>query len=297
MDIKCNFCGCNSISVVYKARHEVTRIDDLFSVSSNLVGTLNIYKCNKCLLVFCVPPINEKELLHYVSCGDISDYISQEKHRIENSKNNYLKIKKYFNQPGKALDIGTGSGAFVYFAKKNGWDANGLEPNKYLVEYSKSKYDLNLENSVLSIFEGINGSYDMITFWDSLEHTLDPSSSLEKACELLKPGGLLIINYPSFDSVYRRIFKSRWWYFIPVHFYFFTKKVLAKKIKEYDCELLEEINYYQKLELSHIIKQGSNIFPSFIRSNIGLITKLKILKFNIKYYAGQKLFVARKKYN
>ena len=36
----------------------------------------------------------------------------------------------------------------------------------------------------------------MVTLWDVIEHTPDPKAVLERCATLLKPGGVLVVNYP-----------------------------------------------------------------------------------------------------
>ena len=43
-------------------------------------------------------------------------------------------------------------------------------------------------------------SFDVVTLWDVIEHTPDPRAVLDRCRELLKPGGLLIVNYPDIGS-------------------------------------------------------------------------------------------------
>ena len=48
-------------------------------------------------------------------------------------------------------------------------------------------------------------SIDVITLWDVIEHTPDPSRVIRRVSELVKPGGLLIVNYPDIGSSIARL--------------------------------------------------------------------------------------------
>lgn len=48
------------------------------------------------------------------------------------------------------------------------------------------------------------GRYDAVCSFQVLEHVADPRSFLEAAMSCLRPGGLLIVSVPSYDSFLRR---------------------------------------------------------------------------------------------
>ena len=54
-----------------------------------------------------------------------------------------------------------------------------------------------IKNCSLEEFDFQNNSFDFITFGAVLEHLYDPSDSLKKAIDLLKPKGLIQVEVPS----------------------------------------------------------------------------------------------------
>ena len=48
-------------------------------------------------------------------------------------------------------------------------------------------------------------SFDMICLWDVIEHLTDPKDSLRIIRDLLKPDGVLLINYPDIDTWQARL--------------------------------------------------------------------------------------------
>lgn len=75
------------------------------------------------------------------------------------------------------------------------------------------------------------GSYDIITMLHSLEHMEYPLEALCDARRVLKPGGLLYVEVPNYDSFARRVWGGFWLpLFVPQHLTHFTRKGLKNVI-------------------------------------------------------------------
>ena len=107
------------------------------------------------------------------------------------------------------LDVGCGLGEVLSVFKENEWDCTGIEFNKFAAGYAKDKFGLNIINkSIFDIDESAENKYDLIMLWGVLEHFYDPKKVLRKVSELLVPGGLLLLEVPSADSVLVRFVES-----------------------------------------------------------------------------------------
>ncbi|MGB3113184.1 MAG: class I SAM-dependent methyltransferase [Candidatus Omnitrophota bacterium] len=125
------------------------------------------------------------------------------------ARNKYRQIGEYFSRPGKVLDIGCGLGEVLSVFKENGWDCTGIEFNRFAAKYAEDKFELNIINkSIFDIDESSENNYDLIMLWGVLEHFYDPKEVLRKVNKLLAPGGLLLLEVPSADSVLVRFVES-----------------------------------------------------------------------------------------
>jgi SAM-dependent methyltransferase len=102
-------------------------------------------------------------------------------------------------KPGRALDAGCGHGAIVYELLDRGWDAYGFDMSKWLIEQAR-----NFSTQAAQRFSvgelpdvPIQGSFDLITCVEVLEHVPDPQAVLSALRERLRPGGRLIATTPN----------------------------------------------------------------------------------------------------
>jgi len=129
---------------------------------------------------------------------------------------------------GRVLDVGCSTGLFLREMALAGWDAVGVELTPTAVRYARERFGLEVFEGMLEDAPLAAGSFDAVTFWDVLEHVYSPSATLARTAELLRPGGVVAINVPSWDSLDRRLFGRHWQgYDPPRHLYVFTRPTLT----------------------------------------------------------------------
>src|SRR5690606_6629 len=178
--------------------------------------SFSICKCSRCSFLFTNPrPTIESIEQYYRS----ENYISH-KDKTTNLTNLIYKIVRKFtlktkvkwlnentNTRGRLLDFGCGTGKFIRFAEKDGWEAVGVEPNQAAASLA-SKPGLKVFNT-LSELEG-EKKFDAITLFHVLEHVHDLNHTLDFLLSKLKKRGTLFIAVPNFDSYDAGIYKENW---------------------------------------------------------------------------------------
>ena len=96
----------------------------------------------------------------------------------------------------RTLDIGAGGGEWVYFMKKIGCDAHGIEPNQGYGSFAKENYDVDVFLGMYQEAELEKESFDIVTLFQVLEHLADPVEDLRAMSEFLKVGGKFVIEVP-----------------------------------------------------------------------------------------------------
>jgi SAM-dependent methyltransferase len=100
--------------------------------------------------------------------------------------------------PGRVLDVGAGDGTLVAALRRRGREAIGLE---------RHADGPHLQAGELT---DVTGVWAAIVFWHSLEHLREPAAALERAAQLLAPGGLLVVALPNIASRQASRFGDRW---------------------------------------------------------------------------------------
>lgn len=102
---------------------------------------------------------------------------------------------------GRLLDVGSGLGTFLRLACDRGWQAQGVEISRFGVDYARTRHALDVFQGDIEQFPAPQEPFDLITFWDSLEHVSHPAANLEAASRLLKDDGLILITTDNFDCL------------------------------------------------------------------------------------------------
>lgn len=151
------------------------------------------------------------------------------------------KISKLTNNR-TLLEIGSGKGRFVAVALDHDWNAFGYEP--FQVPRIKKKYRSRIYSGSIDQIPIKYNAIDTIVLWHVLEHMIDPKDALDKANKYLKPGGLLVLAVPNFDSLHLKISKGLWYHLDPQrHIWHFSKKSITQLLP-LSGFYVRKINYF-----------------------------------------------------
>lgn len=100
---------------------------------------------------------------------------------------------------GRLLDMGCGLGFFVKAMEAHRtWEAYGCEISPAAVRYARETLGLrNISNRRLEDAELPDGSFDLITMWDVIDHIPRPDPVLQRCHALLRDGGRCFIRAPN----------------------------------------------------------------------------------------------------
>lgn len=108
----------------------------------------------------------------------------------------------------KVLDIGCGGGLFLSLLKREGAQTTGIELSDSRAHYAATKHNLEIhKRPIESDFwqKEYKEYFDAVTLWDVIEHVNYPLQTLQSARNVLKKGGLLLIDTPCRDSFYHQV--------------------------------------------------------------------------------------------
>ena len=206
----------------------------------------NILKCKNCGLVYTNPQPSDDEIKRLYSFERgydtwVLDPIKSKKIFNEKRKGfrENIKLVQEYKKSGFLLDVGCSSGLFLELARSFSWKCYGVEVNKDTAAIAKQK-GFNIIVGDLLNAEFPDETFDVITFWEVLEHVKDPTSTLRRARSLLKDDGYLFISTPNISG-----FEPKVGYYLmgktinfwrhpqpPGHLYQFSKVTIQKLLQK-----------------------------------------------------------------
>lgn len=131
---------------------------------------------------------------------------------------------------GRLLDVGCAMGHFLGFAKRYGWEVEGVECSPYAARYAAERFEANVHAvCVLKDAHLTPESYHACVLVEVIEHLPDPRETMTEVWRLLQPGGLVYVTTPNFTAYRSLLLREEWSAVIPVgHLYHFDSASLPK---------------------------------------------------------------------
>jgi 2-polyprenyl-3-methyl-5-hydroxy-6-metoxy-1,4-benzoquinol methylase len=185
-------------------------------------GGVSLVRCRSCGHVYTGQEPTPAELEAYYS-----DYPRQgELHPMTAVRfGELLGRLERFRQIGRLLDVGAGDAHFLRAAQTRGWETHGTE-------YAPSKVQ-EAHGAGLRMHEApwrpedAEGSFDVVSALEVVEHLVDPLDELRWMARLVRPGGAVVLTTPNFSALSRRVLGPRWRAIAyPEHLSLFTARTL-----------------------------------------------------------------------
>ena len=104
---------------------------------------------------------------------------------------------KQSQEEGPVLDVGCGGGLFLRLLQERGHTVMGLDYSLDAASVAWARNRVPVTCGTLSLAPFAAGSCGAVTMFHVLEHLYDPTSYLQAAHQLLRPGGRLIVQVPN----------------------------------------------------------------------------------------------------
>lgn len=200
-----------------------------------------LVRCTKCNLIFTNPRPDEDKIASYYSH---ENYISHT-NRANNLTNLAYKVARHFTLRSKfrlikkytsktrLLDFGCGTGTFISYLQKKGFDVTGYEPSPEANQVASHLTHTEILTSLPQLKK--QEKFDIITAWHVIEHVHDLKATIKTLRKALTKKGLLILALPNINSLDAKYYGTHWAALdVPRHLYHFDKhsvELLAKKRK------------------------------------------------------------------
>lgn len=205
----------------------------------SIPGKFRVVECRKCGLMRTNPrPTRDTIGIYYPS-----DY---RPHRAADgdSEPSPSATKRWFRQllgfesrgmpkdpPGRLLEIGCASGAFIEEMRKAGWTVEGIEFSERAAIAARMK-GLKVQIASVESATAPAEPVDVVAAWMVLEHLHDPVSALKTVRRWVRRDGYLIASVPDADCLLRRLSGARSYDLqLPTHLYHYTLRTLEAVLR------------------------------------------------------------------
>jgi 2-polyprenyl-3-methyl-5-hydroxy-6-metoxy-1,4-benzoquinol methylase len=242
-----------------------------------------IVSCNSCGMKFVNPRPEADEIGKYYESPDYASHDTAKRNALNflYKKVRNISIKKKVHlveehaKGKKILDIGCGTGEFIFVCKQHGFDVTGIEPTEKPRSFAQNEYKLNVykEDYLNRI---THPEFDVITLWHVLEHVHLLHERMNKIVEIMNADGTVIIAVPNCDSWDAHYYGKFWAaYDLPRHLYHFSQETMKILARNYSLKIEKIIPmkldaYYISLLSEKYAKGKQNYFQAIIngaRSN------------------------------
>jgi hypothetical protein len=134
----------------------------------------------------------------------------------------------------------------------------------------------------------------VVTLWDVIEHTPDPARVIRHARKLVKPRGLLIVNYPDIGSGIARALGRKWPFLSSVHLYYFTRDTITRLLQQHGFAIVELRPHIQRLELDYLLSRGAVVSEGLSNWSRRAARLLGLSGRQVPYWLGQTFVAARR---
>ncbi len=194
---QCEICG-----------HDKLKLFEVYPRWHNL----EIVKCKNCGYVFTrqIPDAEEYKKLyenfHQIELSPTSDLKRFDAAKFAQKKKSYQQIMrsvKKFALPEAAniLEIGCYLGGFLDYARQLGFTTFGCEINPYYVDYVTEKGHTCYWGEIDQLHLRKN-FFDVVVLQEVLEHLPRPVEFLTFITDILRPGGLIVVEIPNMSFHY-----------------------------------------------------------------------------------------------
>jgi len=208
----------------------------------------SLARCESCGLVATFPPVPPSEIGRYYPAqyyGAANRRFNPVMERlIPFFRKRRAQTIERFLPKGRMVDVGCGRGILPELMQERGWEAHGVEFSETAARHARDVLGLPVFVGDFIQSPYADSSFDVVVLWHVLEHLSDPVAALRKSRQILKPGGLLVIAVPNFDSLQARVSGRHWFHLdVPRHYFHFGLRVLRR---------LLENNGFTLVDVSHM---------------------------------------------
>jgi 2-polyprenyl-3-methyl-5-hydroxy-6-metoxy-1,4-benzoquinol methylase len=260
--ISCNLCGSNDYRVLFPAGKAQSQ---------------QIVQCLGCGLMYTNPRTEELDFVRVANSDpaflnemlqrSYDPRMEKERRQVKDYETTRDILADLFPARGNLLEVGSGLGFLLQLFKQDGWITTGVEPDPLCCEHARAILGLDVIAGTLPNAKCRADSYDVALMLHVIEHVPDPCQTLSELFGMLRPGGIVVVETPRYDTLAFKLLGHRERSVLcEGHVYFFTTSTLERIARKVGFSVLRHAYVGRSLTLDRLLW------------NIGRISKIKVIQ-------------------
>ena len=231
--VRCALCGADDPRSILHA--------DELSLRERSRLRWTIVRCRTCALVYVNPRLGTRQASAIYEEKTYGFVRSQLADAFVDGKTHAMRLLDELESicpAGTLLDIGCATGDFLQTARERGWEARGVELSPSAAAVAERR-GFDVAMGTLADARLPAGSFDVVTILDVIEHLTDPLAELREIYRVLRPGGLVVVETPNWNSIYRLLLRQRWAALQPrLHLLYFSRRTLSRMLERAGFDIM-----------------------------------------------------------
>lgn len=261
-------------------------------------GPFRVLTCTECGLVYVTPRLQGAALEAIYDEGywksdnpkirGYADYARAAELYLKTFRRRMRFVSRHLPAQSQVLDVGCAAGFFLRVVQDAGHHVHGVElspaiAKEAVLALGADRVHIGTLDDGIAALGLQDGSFDLITLWDVIEHIPDPQSVLRRIRKLLKPGGKLLLETQNVASRWARMLGRRWHHYKHhEHLYHFTPDTIRRLLS--DCGFA-----VHELTANHA---GKYVSFAFIAERAGRLGRIPgLLASPLRLFAGCNVYV------
>ncbi len=228
-----------------------------------------VYACVNCGFRWLSPQPTDEELSkiyseqYFLGEGDaeITNAVNRLKRTTAKLYLQQLETEVLSSKGLSLLEIGCGMGDFLLEAQLKGFKVSGLEITEHLAQLANQRLGTTcVEKGYIETSTYTQDSFDVISFFDVIEHVHDPLGFMKKVNWLLKKNGKIFIVTPSLDNWSARLLGKHWMEYKVEHLSYFNKIAMKILLEKTGFQNIRFCSNYKILSFDYISRHFAR-FP------------------------------------
>jgi SAM-dependent methyltransferase len=258
-------------------------------------GKYRLLQCARCEVVYspvepAAPEMEQYYSEEYFQGGAVeyADYIGAEPTHRAQARRYLSTIRRYGRLPCAILDVGCAAGFFLDEARQGGCTVVGCDVSAFAADYARTALKLDVLQGDFRKVTLPQRNFDVVTAFNSFEHLPQPRAVADSLAQLVRPGGLLLIETWDYRSLIARALGPRWhqWHppFVP---YYYTYRTLMGLFPAQEWEMLSYARSAKLISLGRalgIVAAGRT--PKRLQAPFNRFTGSRLARMHLSYGLG-----------